>query len=319
MSSSLKSKLALGYRYLAKKIWRPAPTHLSIEVTKRCNAKCSFCDYWKEEVPEVEIDYIRLLKLVKPLVISLTGGEPLMKKNLKEIVANFRKNDPTVYIFMITNGALLTYQKALELYQAGLNQISISLDYIGEKHDQHRGIPGLYHKIISLLPELTEIGFDLIAFNTVIMDDNLDDIPKIIELAQKNKIQVSFSSYSDMKNNNQNLWIKSENRTRMLDLIEFIKKTKKDNKNLIKSSNYYLDNIPDYFIGKDILGCPAGLFWILVTPDGKIKRCAEMEAVCEADDYNLKTFKKTDCIRCWYSCRGEAQCPINFDRLKDLV
>ena len=319
MISSLTSKLVLAARYLQKKTYRPAPTHLSLEVTKRCNAKCTFCDYWKEKVPEVEIDYSSLQKLIKPLVISITGGEPLLKQNLTSIIKDLRRNDSAVYILMITNGALLTYEKALELKKAGLNQLSISLDYLGEKHGQHRGIPGLYEKITKLLPQISKIGFDLVAFNTVIMDDNLGDIPKIVELAKKNKIQVSFSSFSDMKNNNQNLWVKPANLSKLTDLIAFLKKTKKENKRLIKSSNYYLDNVINYFTGKDIYNCPAGKFWILVTPDGKIKRCAEMDSACDVSEYTLKTFVPTKCIQCWYSCRGEAQCPINLDRLKDLV
>jgi len=304
-------------RYFRNK-FKTAPIHLAIEVTKRCNAKCRFCDYWKEDLREKWIDFKRLQNMIKPIVISLTGGEPLLRKDLPAVIKELRANDPHVYIMMITNGALLTLSKAKELQEAGMDQISISLDYLGEKHDQNRGIPGLYTKILKVIPEIRKLNFASIAFNTVIINDNLDEIPKILLLAQDLGIQIAFSSYSPLKNNNQAFMVKTENREKLDKTIAFILEKKQMNRRLIKSSRYYLKNVGSYFVGEEIPNCKAGIHWVLVTPDGKMKRCSEFSSETDVDSYTLSSFKPTSCTRCWFSCRGEAQCPINYERVKEL-
>jgi len=316
----LNKKFLLAFRLLNKKLFSSYPLHLSIEVTKRCNAKCSFCNYYKENIPETIIDYSSIVKKIKPIVISITGGEPLVRLELEDILQSIRSVDHLVYINMISNGAAMTFERAKFLHSLGLDSICFSLDYIGEKHDKNRSIPGLYNKLISLIPSLKTIGFDNIAFNTVIMNDNLDHVIDIIKLAKELEIKVNFSSYSDLKTNDKTKLVDKENLKKLEDLIFYILDFKKHDKlKTVKSSNYYLENIPGFFKGEKISGCKAGLYWILLTPDGKVKRCSEKEAVVDIDNYNLKTFDKTNCTDCWFSCRGEAQCPISIARIKDLI
>jgi len=315
-----KKKFLLGLRLLNKKLFSSYPLHLSIEVTKRCNAKCSFCNYYKENIPETMLDYSSIVQKVKPIVVSITGGEPLVRLELEDILQSIRSVDSLVYINMISNGAAMTVERAKSLHSLGLDSVCFSLDYIGEKHDKNRAIPGLYNKIINLIPSLKTIGFDNIAFNTVIMDDNLDHIIEIINLAKNLEIKVNFSSYSDLKTDDKTKLVKLDNLKKLDDLIYYLLDFKKyDKSKTIKSSNYYLKNIAGFFRGEKISGCKAGLYWILLTPDGKVKRCSEKEAVVDIENYSLKTFNKTNCTDCWFSCRGEAQCPISIARIKELI
>ncbi|RLB09321.1 MAG: hypothetical protein DRG59_02735, partial [Deltaproteobacteria bacterium] len=53
--------------------------NINLEVTKRCNARCDFCDYWKEPRGIELDDYVPVIKHLKPLSVSLTGGEPLLR------------------------------------------------------------------------------------------------------------------------------------------------------------------------------------------------------------------------------------------------
>lgn len=316
----LIQKMFLGFRLLKKKTIDKYPLHLSIEVTKRCNAKCKFCNYYKENIPETIIDYSWIVKKIKPLVISITGGEPLVRVELEDIIQSIRSVDKYVYINMISNGAAMTYERALNLFNLGLNGLSFSLDYIGEKHDENRGVPDLFTRLVNLIPKLKTIGFDQLGFNTVIMNDNLDHIASIIDLAKDLGINVNFSSYSDLKTNDKTMLVTGDNLNKLEGVIKHILEYKKNDKaKTIKSSNYYIENVLNFFKGSKIKGCMAGLSWILLTPDGKVKRCSEEQALCSIEDYSLDTFKSTNCVDCWFSCRGEAQCPFSFNRLRDLI
>lgn len=315
----LNKKANLALRYFLKRLsGNKYPDHLALEVTKRCNAKCRFCDYYKENVPELSIDYPGLVKKIKPIIVSITGGEPLIRKDLEKIISDIKNTDPTAYIMMVTNGSLMTYERALSLHKAGLCALNFSMDYLGAKHDENRGIPGLFNKIVSIIPQIKTIGFDMVSFNTVIMNDNLDQIIPLVELAEKLGININFSSYSNLKNNRTDLLVEQENLDRLKSLIEDLIDHKRRSKT-IKTSNYYLRNVLKYFIGHKIDGCLAGIKWILVTPDAKIKRCSEKEPEADVTSYNDKTFNKTTCNLCWFSCRGEAQCPLTIERIRDYI
>lgn len=315
-----KQKFFLAIKLLKKKTFDKYPVHLSIEVTKRCNARCKFCNYYNEDIPETIVDYSWIIKKINPVIVSITGGEPLVREELLEIISSIRGADEHVYINMISNGAVMTYEKALELYKCGLDGLNFSLDYIGQQHDENRGVPGLFTRLVNLVPKLKTIGFDQLGFNTVIMNDNLDHIKGIIQLAKDLGVAVNFSSYSDLKTNDKSMLVDSSNFEKLEKLIKYIiqfKKTDKDK--TIKSSTYYLKNVLKFFKGEKIKGCMAGKFWILLTPDGKVKICSEKPASISIEDYNYKSFSATKCTDCWFSCRGEAQCPVSIARLKDII
>ena len=136
-----------------------AITYLRISVTDRCNLRCRYC------MPDGEISQIPQRKLlsfheITEIVrtgselgirkIRLTGGEPLVRKNLPELVRMIRNIPEIEEITMTTNGVLLE-RFANELKQAGLDRVNISLDTldpekyhritrIGTLQDVYRGI-----------------------------------------------------------------------------------------------------------------------------------------------------------------------------------
>ena len=62
------------------------PTSLTLEITKRCNATCDFCPYWEaDEVDECK-DFTPAIRYFSPLQVSITGGEPFLRKDLVDIV-----------------------------------------------------------------------------------------------------------------------------------------------------------------------------------------------------------------------------------------
>jgi MoaA/NifB/PqqE/SkfB family radical SAM enzyme len=313
-----RQKIALIGRWFGHRMKGVKLQHLSIEVTKRCNARCPFCSYWQEPAQEELSDYSRIVGHFKPLFVTLSGGEPLLRKDLVQIAKKIRDRDPHVYIGMVTNGALLSFEKAEDLYHAGLNQLSISLDYAGRKHDEMRGLPGVYEKIVSLLPGLSGIGFKGLILNTVIKDDNLDDIPKLMDLAKDSGAMISFSSHCKLKTGTDDFVVSGKNQKKLEELIRYIKAYKKKYP-IIPSSDYYLDRVIEYFMNRKIPGCRAGISWIQVTPGGKIKPCSEYPVIAEDfKAYDPRRAAPVDCASCWYCCRGEAQAPVTWKRLREI-
>jgi len=318
MKRNIPQTLRLAARALRHKVTRYPLVLTTIEVTKRCNAKCPFCSYWQEEPqPELE-DYAPIVRHFKPLAITLSGGEPLMRRDLAEVIRKIRAADRAVYISMVTNAWLLTEEKARSLREAGLNQLSISLDYADERHDAARVLPGLYARILSLLPSLAAIGFEALMLNIVIKNDNLKDIPAIVELARAHGIRIGISSYFEFKNKVGELRVTGENMRELEELVGYLKHHKKKYRT-ISSSEYYLDHIVEYFRERSIPGCRAGINWVQITPAGEVKACSEFPVVKSAfAEYSPREVKARPCTYCWYSCRGEAQAPVSIKRLRDI-
>jgi len=317
-SWTTKHKLALIARWLKHQMKGAKLQHLTIEVTKRCNARCPFCLYWQEPEGEELTDYSPIVDHFEPLFVTLSGGEPLLRKDLAQIIRQIRGKDPYVYIGMVTNGSLLSIEKAKSLYQAGLNQLSISLDYAGRKHDKIRGLPDLYDKIVGLLPDLSGIGFKVLVLNTVIKDDNLDDIPELMDLAKKCGVLISFSSHCRLKTGKDDFVVSHNNRKKLETLIDYIKSYKKKFP-VITSSDYYLDHVIEYFSSGKIPGCRAGIKWIQITPGGEIKPCSEFPVIAKHfKAFDPRTAAPVECTSCWYCCRGEAQAPVTLKRIREL-
>ena len=120
------------------------------EVTMRCNARCGFCDYWKTD-PSAKATELKSFadaaRFFNPMMITFTGGEPTLRRDLEEIVAGVDSRVRLKYMTLITHGGMLTGERARSLWKAGINQFNISLDYLDERHDAARGIPGPHARI----------------------------------------------------------------------------------------------------------------------------------------------------------------------------
>ena len=314
-----RRKLALAGRLLKHRVKGQPLRHLTIEVTKRCNARCFFCDYWKESPQKELADYSSIVRRFDPLVVTFSGGEPLLRDDFVQVVRSVRAADPQVYLAMVTNGSLLTVPLAGELRRAGIDQLSISLDYDSDRHGKVRNLPGLYEKIMDLLPGLKGVGFDSLGLNTVLKDDNLECIPGLLDMAVREGIKVGFSSYCELKTGNGRPMVSDENTGRLREVIDLIKKYK-GRHGVTRTSDYYLDNVVSYFEHQEIPGCRAGQSWIQITPAGEVKPCSELPVA--AEDYRLYDPAKAppvSCAACWYSCRGESQAPLTLGRVRELL
>src|SRR5207237_4728853 len=92
-----------------------------------------------------------------PMVVTFTGGEPTLRGDLEDLVASVDRAVNLKYMTLITHGGMLSAERARSLWKAGINQFNISLDFLDERHDRARGIPGLSDKIMRTIQRMREV------------------------------------------------------------------------------------------------------------------------------------------------------------------
>ena len=308
--------------FAAKYAWlhlRRKPLLVHFEVTMRCNAGCSFCDYWKTPASAKATElksFADAAKFFDPMMIIFVGGEPLLRRDLEDLVAAVDRAVRLKYLTIVTHGGMLTVERAKSLWQAGLNQISISLDYLDERHDAERRIPGLVAKIFRTVPAMREAGIDNIRFNTVIKSTNLDAILAIVRRAEELGVGVSFSTYTDFKNGNTAFNPDPVQQAQIEQVIAELLAYKKRKRGVITSSDWYLEQIPRYFRGEMNDPCASGVRTIHVDPTGHVRRCPDFPVDFHWSEY--RTYEPIQCNECFYACRGESQAPLTLARVRDV-
>ncbi|MDU6316300.1 MAG: radical SAM protein, partial [Enterococcus faecalis] len=196
------------------KLGRPI-RDLRISVTDRCNFRCDYCmpkeifgdDYTflpKNELLTFE-ELTRISKIYAQLgvkKIRITGGEPLLRRNLYKLVEQLNLIDGIEDIGLTTNGLLLK-KHGKNLYQAGLRRINVSLDAIEDNVFQeinNRNIKA--STILEQIDYAISIGFE-VKVNVVIQKGvNDNQIIPMIDYFKNKNIEVRFIEFMDVGNDN---------------------------------------------------------------------------------------------------------------------
>jgi MoaA/NifB/PqqE/SkfB family radical SAM enzyme len=307
-----------AYKY-AKLRLQHRPVLVHFEVTTRCNAGCDFCDYWKTDLGEKARElksFADAARRFSPMMITFTGGEPLLRRDLEEMVAEVARAVPVTWLTVITHGGMLSLDRARALWSAGLSQFNVSLDYLDVRHDAGRRIPGLAAKILAVVPRMTESGMT-VRFNTVIKRENLDDIMPIVRHSESIRAGVNLSVYTDFKNGNTDHLLRTEQLARVDSLVAELLAFKRARRGVVSNSDWYLAQIPRFIRGEMREACRSGETTIHIDPTGRVRRCPDFPADQHWREYSR--YQPIACNRCYYACRGEAQAPLTLSRFQDLV
>jgi cyclic pyranopterin phosphate synthase len=178
--------------------------YLRISVTDRCNLRCRYC-MPEEGVPSVGhgavLSYEELYRVARVAVdlgvrkIRLTGGEPLVRKGLIEFIASLTELPQKPELTLTTNGLLLA-EKALELKQAGLSRINVSLDTLQpERFREMTRREGL-EQVLAGLAAAERVGLAPIKINMVpIRGVNADEIGDFGRLSLEHPWQIRFIEF----------------------------------------------------------------------------------------------------------------------------
>jgi len=181
----------LVYLFRKSVLRRPVPYYFSLEITRRCQARCAHCcaeaspkDKRRELTTEEVKSLILGARSIGSCFLIFNGGEPLLRPDLPELVRFAADNG--FQTRLNTNALLLDRVRVAALKKAGLRQCAVSLDSADPKtHDRMRGVPGAQAKVLESLRLLRAARLDSVVYTFVSKRNTVADLRATIALARR--------------------------------------------------------------------------------------------------------------------------------------
>ncbi|MBU2579470.1 radical SAM protein [Patescibacteria group bacterium] len=309
-------------------IKRGMPLNLIFFVTSKCNAKCRHCFYWQKiNTIKDELSLLEIEKVAKSapdlLTVTLTGGEPFLRDNLVEVASIFSRFTKVANLQIPTNGILTdrifrTTKNILEVCRKDIRvAVGISIDNLGEKHNQIRQVDGCFEKAVKTIKKLKELEKEFSNFRlgniVTITKDNQEEVGEIVDFLEKDLgvenvgVNIIRSEVRDMSlkeldiKHYDNIMFKLRN--------DFLEKTYKKNpswiERILSSRQYYGSRILSriYSEKKYITPCYAGNLLAILKENGDVYPCEMLSnkmGNLKDFDFNLKKLwfsKKSETVR----------------------
>jgi cyclic pyranopterin phosphate synthase len=181
--------------------------NLRLSVTDRCNLRCAYCMPEREYVwlPRESIlrfeEIGRLVEVFADLGVDrirLTGGEPLVRQDLPELVRLLAANGRLRDLAMTTNGVLLR-EHARALRNAGLRRLTVSLDTLRRDRFERLARIDAFERVREGIEAAVEAGFSPLKIDTVVIRGvNDDEIVPLLEQARRWGAEIRFIEYMDV-------------------------------------------------------------------------------------------------------------------------
>ncbi|MDH5543018.1 MAG: radical SAM protein [Nitrospinota bacterium] len=159
------------------------------ETTAGCNLECIHCrrlDVSKQLMKD-DLTFEESKKMIdgiaemgKPILV-LSGGEPLFRPDIFDI-AKYASGEKGLTVALATNGTMVDEKMAEKIVESGIQRVSISLDGLGEVHDNFRKLPGSYDRAVKGMKNLQKLGMD-VQINCTIAKHNVDQVKDIYKNA----------------------------------------------------------------------------------------------------------------------------------------
>ena len=299
------------------------PITATIAITSRCNSDCKYCGFRSSlSGNKVDMDadilkrVIREMAVIGVKILTLTGGEPLLRKDLPDLCECAKDAGITVHI--TTNGLLLTSDIAAKLSECGVSNLVVSLDSLDDSvYSRHRGVSNeKVVRALSILDEFTRMkAGNHCAVTYVISRLNYRELPSFVSLihAISDRILINIQPYHrpDMPDSPQNghdaiyeALVSAQNdltpgesdRKALEDMVEKLIALKKEGFP-INNSDIYLKCIPDFLIDYRLPAgaCRAGYSGLCVKENLDVLPCWHLPPVGNLKDISL--------IDLWFSQR----------------
>jgi len=219
--------------------------------------------------------------------IIFSGGEPLLRKDLVEIIKFSHENNIQM-VDLITNATMLDKGIMEELIEAGLTHIGISIDGLSQTSSSIRG-QGVFEKVvknidnINLYKSKNGKHFPSLGINFTIMGENIHDMLPLVDLARKMKClfvsfqPVLFNNTKMFMNKRNTLWPNAERIKDLRNVIRELQKVKKESRGVnIFTDADVLNSLPDYFLGRRPhadFKCYEAIKRIVITCQGHLWSC----------------------------------------------
>jgi len=161
-----------SFTNLVRAAFGKTPFHLVLFVTSKCNARCKYCFYWDQIVSKEKPDELRLQEIQRIAshlpnlgYLTLTGGETSLREDVAEIAEAFYNRSGIRIASYHTNGFLkdkivADVSTILERCPELAVDVCVSVDAVGKKHDDLKGVPGAFDKAIATIEALEELSAD---------------------------------------------------------------------------------------------------------------------------------------------------------------
>lgn len=268
----------------------------TVIVTYRCNARCNMCNRYKQPSKiEEEITLETIKKLPDMYFTNITGGEPFIRTDLKEIVRELYKKSDRIVIS--TNGFFTDriIDLCTEFPKVG---IRISIEGLEATNNKIRGLEDGFNKGLSTLKKLVEMKHPDVGFGMTVQDDNCKDLVALYKLSEEMGIEFATASL-----HNSFYFVESNNiiHDRLKvgkafeDLINLLLKTNSPKKWYRAYFNHGLIN---YIFGQDrLLQCDMAFDTFFIDPFSDVMPCngtKEKEVMGNLMDQDWETLWKSD-------------------------
>ena len=286
------------------------PLSISFEITHACTANCWHCN-WGGPIKEERLgaeEYAAICEELRPVVSHASGGEPLARGDVYEIVDAMTHKGGLPWMIVVTNASQLNADRFFRLKEAGMHQLSVSLDFPDDRHSEFRRIPGLFERMSQVLPDLAKrSGKDDILLNVCITDWNYETIPDIVRVAKSWGLPVNFSVYTHLRVQDRSGLIKGDHLEGLAEKLQEVI----DLRNAgypIYTSPRVLWKFHRFLTEGGIPGCQAGRRFLVINPDGRLTPCAMVMAYFDTQKGMLENFtKQNTCQACYISTRANTE------------
>lgn len=290
-------KILMGKALKTKRL-----NNMTLDLTDRCNSRCRTCDIWrrplKNDLPVRKVADLfsdNLLDNIRS--VSLTGGEPFLRRDLPDILSIIRKHDPRTRLSISTNGLLKS--DALELLESfgAVNlALIISIDGI-KKHDYVRGVSGAFRKTVNTIREIRKRypGLD-IETKFTITPWNYHEILDVYRLSGKLKTGFQIKMIENLRSYTNAIGYETNKRAFLFtesQKNEILKYLFALRNSLLKerrlSAAFFTHLIMQYLKNRDfrLRYCTCAFSSAFIMPDGEVYLCRSMNPIGNINSSSL--------------------------------
>ncbi len=286
------------------------PINYTISVTNKCNSRCQTCFIYKTKTSQMSVnEYRNIFRKIgrAPYWVTISGGEPFLRKDLPEILIALDKYCRPKIINIPSNGILTSRIISM------VNQIcktmpdtriivNLSIDGIAEEHDRIRNVRGNYKKVINTYKSLRKLEFDnlSVGIHTVISKLNVNNFPAIattlLQLKPDSYITEVAENRGELANIGKDITPSAlEYRSAIDFLLHRIKNEKFTGMNRITQAfrvEYYSLVKKILRDRKQVIPCYAGISSCQIAPNGDVWLCctkAKSIGNLQENDYNFSS------------------------------
>lgn len=222
--------------YIVAKERVSSPCSIILFVTNKCNARCLHCFNWvnidREEKEELTLDDLKNISasLGRLMDMSISGGEPFLRKDLADILEIFYRNNHTHSFSIPTNGLLpeVIFQEVkriLERIRKARLSVNISLDGLKEEHDYLRQRKGAFSQVVKTYERLRDLkkkynlGMKIL---TTISNRNISHLEELMDWVADYMPDIDFHNFEILRGNPRDINISAPSATQLEEIKEKI-------------------------------------------------------------------------------------------------